>query len=538
MRKNREASNFRENDDKLFLALIITAIFALQFSFISKTNADQTTQSAQSTTVQDSNQTNPAIYKKGDVVKISQTALAQTNGISLQNHRGWSGTIMSVYQNADNNYQWEYFIIYPNGDYDEHVAEQDITNITPARYKVGDTIKISGNAWAETNGTSLTNHQNWTGTVVSVTPKAFSNSSWEYDIVYPNGQHNVHVAEQDITNITPARYKVGDTIKIAGNAWAETNGYSLVNHQNWVGSITSVKPKAYASSAWEYYVTYPNGQHNDHVAEQDITNITPARYKVGDTIKISGNAWAETNGTSLTNHQNWTGTVVSVTPKAFSNSSWEYDIVYPNGQHNVHVAEQDITNITPARYKVGDTIKIAGNAWAETNGYSLVNHQNWVGSITSVKPKAYASSAWEYYVTYPNGQHNDHVAEQDIVPNTTTYPHPQAGGTNSYPYGYCTYGVKQMAPWVGNNWGNASNWANSAKNAGYVVNSTPAVGSVVVFQNGQGGANSSAGHVAFVTGVNGNAITVREMNFQYGSGGFGIYSTRTIGNASSYQYIH
>ncbi|MGQ2283460.1 CHAP domain-containing protein [Leuconostoc pseudomesenteroides] len=130
-----------------------------------------------------------------------------------------------------------------------------------------------------------------------------------------------------------------------------------------------------------------------------------------------------------------------------------------------------------------------------------------------------------------------------LVPKSSTptnYPHPQAGGTNTYPYGYCTYGVKEMASWIGNNWGNASEWANSARKAGYVVNSTPEVGSVVVFQNGQGGANSPAGHTALVIGVNGNSITVREMNFTDGSGagGFGKYSTRTIGNASSYQYIH
>ncbi|WP_349551456.1 CHAP domain-containing protein [Leuconostoc pseudomesenteroides] len=538
MREKTKGARWLKNKDKLLLALITTIIFALQFSILSKINADQTTSSNQETAVSNNDQANSALYKRGDVVRISQTALTQTNGVSLESHRGLNGTIMSVFQNPDTNFQWEYSIIYPNGAFDEHVAEKDITNISPARYKIGDTVKISGNASIETNGYSLVNRQNWNGTVVSVTPKAFSNSAWEYDIVYPNGQHNVHVAEQDVTNISPARYKVGDTIKIAGNAWAETNGYSLVNHQNWVGTITSVTPKAFSNSAWEYDIVYPNGQHNVHVAEQDITDISPARYKVGDTIKIAGNAWAETNGYSLVNHQNWNGTVVSVTPKAFSNSAWEYDIVYPNGQHNVHVAEQDVTNISPARYKVGDTIKIAGNAWAETNGYSLVNHQNWVGTITSVTPKAFSNSAWEYYVTYSNGQHNDHVAEQDIVPNTTSYPHPQAGGTNSYPKGYCTYGVKEMAPWVGNYWGDASNWANAAKKAGYVVNSTPEVGSVVVFQNGQGGANSVAGHVAFVIGVNGNTITVKEMNFQYGSGGFNIYSTRNIVNASSYQYIH
>ncbi|MCT4413006.1 hypothetical protein, partial [Leuconostoc pseudomesenteroides] len=68
-----------------------------------------------------------------------------------------------------------------------------------------------------------------------------------------------------------AKYSVGQTVKIASNAWSETNGYTLVNRRNWVGTVVSAKPKAYASSAWEYDIQYPNGVHSVHVAEQDVT---------------------------------------------------------------------------------------------------------------------------------------------------------------------------------------------------------------------------------------------------------------------------
>ncbi|GAK32128.1 hypothetical protein WOSG25_560010, partial [Weissella oryzae SG25] len=102
---------------------------------------------------------------------------------------------------------------------------------------------------------------------------------------YPDGEHNEYVAEQDIVTI-PAKYKIGDVVQINSNAESETNGYSLVNHRNWVGTVVSASPKAHASSAWEYDIEYPDGEHNEYVAEQDIVTI-PAKYKIGDVVQIN-----------------------------------------------------------------------------------------------------------------------------------------------------------------------------------------------------------------------------------------------------------
>lgn len=46
-----------------------------------------------------------------------------------------------------------------------------------------------------------------------------------------------------------------------------------------------------------------------------------------------------------------------------------------------------------AKYQVGNTIRITGNAWQETNGYSLVSHRNWYGTVVSFKPKVHSNSA-------------------------------------------------------------------------------------------------------------------------------------------------
>ncbi|MFC3928048.1 PcsB-like coiled-coil domain-containing protein [Streptococcus caprae] len=81
---------------------------------------------------------------------------------------------------------------------------------------------------------------------------------------------------------------------------------------------------------------------------------------------------------------------------------------------------------------------------------------------------------------------------------------------NTYPVGQCTWGVKSLAPWVGNYWGNANQWGASAQVAGHSIGYTPAVGAVAVWPNDGGG----YGHVAYVTAVSSaNSIQVMEANY-------------------------
>ena len=93
--------------------------------------------------------------------------------------------------------------------------------------------------------------------------------------------------------------------------------------------------------------------------------------------------------------------------------------------------------------------------------------------------------------------------------------------TNTYPIGQCTWGVKSLADWVGNYWGNANQWGDSARKAGYTTGDVPIVGSVVVFPNVMyEGVNY--GHVAYVTHVyDDGSIEVMEANYS---------GNQTIGN--------
>ena len=88
---------------------------------------------------------------------------------------------------------------------------------------------------------------------------------------------------------------------------------------------------------------------------------------------------------------------------------------------------------------------------------------------------------------------------------------------NGYPYGWCTYYVATRR-YVPSSWGNAKNWLYSARRAGYATGSEPAVGAIMVTSE------SGWGHVAYVESVNGDTITVAEMNYV----GWGVASRRTL----------
>lgn len=99
--------------------------------------------------------------------------------------------------------------------------------------------------------------------------------------------------------------------------------------------------------------------------------------------------------------------------------------------------------------------------------------------------------------------------------------------SNTYPAGQCTWGVKALAPWVGNYWGNAGQWLGSARSAGYSTGTTPQVGSVAVWTN------SYYGHVAVVTAVHSDGtIEVMECNMD-GTGTQPIANYRGAFNPSS-----
>jgi surface antigen len=101
---------------------------------------------------------------------------------------------------------------------------------------------------------------------------------------------------------------------------------------------------------------------------------------------------------------------------------------------------------------------------------------------------------------------------------------------NAYAYGWCTHWVKTMRPDIGSYWGDAWQWLNSARNAGYSTGYTPRVGAIA--WNGINNL-SPLGHVAYVESVNGNMVTVSEMAAPV----WGVKSYRTV-PANNFIYIY
>lgn len=89
-------------------------------------------------------------------------------------------------------------------------------------------------------------------------------------------------------------------------------------------------------------------------------------------------------------------------------------------------------------------------------------------------------------------------------------------GCRRFPYGWCTWYVaqKRCVPWSGD----AKMWLTNAQAYGYSTGKEPAVGSIMVTTE------SRWGHVAYVEEINGDLITISEMN-KYG---WGISNKRTL----------
>lgn len=137
-------------------------------------------------------------------------------------------------------------------------------------------------------------------------------------------------------------------------------------------------------------------------------------------------------------------------------------------------------------------------------------------------------------------------ASRDSV-RTSTYTrkttvNATSGMRSSYNWatkGQCTWGALdkwyQSEGYYPGGWtGNAMVWGSGAASAGYTVSGTPRTRSIVVMQPGVHG-SSSVGHVAWVTAVNGNQVTIVEMNALAGPYN---YNTRTVTDISGMKYIY
>lgn len=185
---------------------------------------------------------------------------------------------------------------------------------------------------------------------------------------------------------------------------------------------------------------------------------------------------------------------------------------------------------------VGQTLKISGEVVTPTSQAASKPASQAAQAPTSVAssaPASQAPAAKPVQVATSTSTQTTQPKPVQVANTPATPAAPSYSTTgNTYPAGQCTWFVKNSLSWVGNYWGNASDWPSSARAAGRVVDGNATVGSVVVFAPGQMGA-TNYGHVGVVDRVNPDgSITISEGNYA------GLaYHVRTI-NPSGLVFIH
>ncbi|MAF20377.1 MAG: hypothetical protein CMI55_01705 [Parcubacteria group bacterium] len=103
----------------------------------------------------------------------------------------------------------------------------------------------------------------------------------------------------------------------------------------------------------------------------------------------------------------------------------------------------------------------------------------------------------------------------------STYVASSSNGSRVFPYGQCTWYIaqKRKVTWSGH----AKAWLANARVAGYSTGSAPQVGAIMVMSEG-GWVGRRYGHVAYVESIQGEWITISEMNYTC----FACKSVRTI----------
>ncbi|MCE7004303.1 CHAP domain-containing protein [Kibdelosporangium philippinense] len=86
---------------------------------------------------------------------------------------------------------------------------------------------------------------------------------------------------------------------------------------------------------------------------------------------------------------------------------------------------------------------------------------------------------------------------------------------------------------ISGHWGDAHEWNDNAVRLGYRVDRTPRVGAIAQWERGAGGA-SGWGHVAYISAVNGNTVTVQEYNWTTELG----FGTRNVPLSEISNIIH
>ncbi|MFA9494224.1 peptidoglycan hydrolase PcsB [Streptococcus sp. E17BB] len=188
----------------------------------------------------------------------------------------------------------------------------------------------------------------------------------------------------------------------------------------------------------------------------------------------------------------------------------ELEVAQINLQASLTTAEEEKASLLSAKSAAEEKARVAAEekarAEAEAKAQAEAQVQSIAASRAAVATPVQESAAPAVQTLVAPAQAAAPATQQTYTTAATTTV---SYDYSTYPVGECTWGVKQLAPWVGNYWGNGGDWAASARAAGFRVGTTPAVGAVAVWTGGYHG----YGHVAYVVAVESDTkIQVQESN--------------------------
>jgi len=170
--------------------------------------------------------------------------------------------------------------------------------------------------------------------------------------------------------------------------------------------------------------------------------------------------------------------------------------------------------------KPGDTLTIPPTDISDSNDW-LVAINDAAKQEAAAAAAAAASTAKKQQVAAATHSSGSSAA------STVSGSHPHSG---TYTYGYCTDLVAALRPDLPANLGNANTWVSRARAQGFSTGKTPAKNAAVQLAEGW------VGHVALVTSVNGDSITIIERN--YAGWNIDDYRTIPIGSGEIVGYIY
>lgn len=307
--------------------------------------------------------------------------------------------------------------------------------------------------------------------------------------------------EQSVTTYSAPAASIGSTIgsEIASNIENKTNNISTDDDI----IKQSVEPAVESKSVDETNVT--ESEQDVESKLDDITDTTNSEQDVEPVVESENNISVDNSETNIVSD-------VALTTEPVVEQMSDKNVNSTNSEINSQDSDMnDVASKSVVQEPVFKTIEVVEHSEpiVEAASANVVETKE-NKSVTEVTTESVSetsvvetSKVSEPIVEAP-------VVHEEVKPSVLSVSHDQS---NTYPVGQCTWGVKSLAPWVGNYWGNANQWGDSARRAGFRTGHTPQVGSVIVFPNVMY-EGENYGHVAYVTAVNSDGtIEVLEANW-------------------------